>query len=63
MSDHDRPMLDEPARLRQCPALDRTAVVVATGVGYVAVGALTLSPPVLDLGFELRTVDKGDAGC
>jgi nicotinate-nucleotide pyrophosphorylase (carboxylating) len=35
-------------------ALDRAAEVAATGVDYLAVGALTHSAPVLDLGFDLR---------
>lgn len=39
--------------------LDRAAVVAATGVDYVAVGALTHSPPALDLGLDLRTADEG----
>jgi nicotinate-nucleotide pyrophosphorylase (carboxylating) len=34
--------------------LDRAAVVAATGVDYLAVGALTHSAAVLDLGFDLR---------
>jgi nicotinate-nucleotide pyrophosphorylase (carboxylating) len=34
--------------------LDRAAEVAATGVDYLAVGALTHSAPVLDLGFDLR---------
>ncbi|MGY1803783.1 carboxylating nicotinate-nucleotide diphosphorylase [Blastococcus sp. SYSU D00922] len=34
--------------------LERAAVVAATGVDYLAVGALTHSAPVLDLGFDLR---------
>jgi nicotinate-nucleotide pyrophosphorylase (carboxylating) len=29
--------------------------VAATGVDYIAVGALTHSAPVLDLGFDLRS--------
>jgi nicotinate-nucleotide pyrophosphorylase (carboxylating) len=33
--------------------LDRAAEVAATGVDYLAVGALTHSAPVLDLGFDL----------
>jgi nicotinate-nucleotide pyrophosphorylase (carboxylating) len=36
-------------------SLDRAAEVAATGVDYLAVGALTHSAPVLDLGFDLRT--------
>ena len=34
--------------------LDRAGEVAATGVDYLAVGALTHSAPVLDLGFDLR---------
>jgi nicotinate-nucleotide pyrophosphorylase (carboxylating) len=34
--------------------LDRAAEVAGTGVDYLAVGALTHSAPVLDLGFDLR---------
>ena len=34
--------------------LSRAAEVGATGVDYLAVGALTHSAPVLDLGFDLR---------
>ena len=34
--------------------LDRAHAVSATGVDYLAVGALTHSAPVLDLGFDLR---------
>ena len=34
--------------------LDRARAVAATGVDYLAVGALTHSAPVLDLGFDLR---------
>lgn len=34
--------------------LDRAAEVAATGVDYLAVGALTHSAPVLDLGLDLR---------
>ena len=33
--------------------LDRAAEVAATGVDYIAVGALTHSAPALDLGFDL----------
>ena len=35
-------------------SLDRASEVAATGVDYLAVGALTHSAPVLDLGFDLR---------
>jgi nicotinate-nucleotide pyrophosphorylase (carboxylating) len=35
-------------------SLDRAHHVAATGVDYLAVGALTHSAPVLDLGFDLR---------
>jgi nicotinate-nucleotide pyrophosphorylase (carboxylating) len=34
--------------------LDRAHEVSATGVDYLAVGALTHRAPVLDLGFDLR---------
>jgi nicotinate-nucleotide pyrophosphorylase (carboxylating) len=34
--------------------LDRARAVAETGVDYLAVGALTHSAPVLDLGFDLR---------
>jgi nicotinate-nucleotide pyrophosphorylase (carboxylating) len=37
-------------------SLDRAHEVAATGVDYLAVGALTHSAPVLDLGFDLRDV-------
>lgn len=36
--------------------LDDAAAVAATGVNYIAVGELTHSAPVLDLGFDLRTM-------
>jgi nicotinate-nucleotide pyrophosphorylase (carboxylating) len=36
-------------------SLDRAHEVAATGVDYLAVGALTHSAPVLDLGFDLRS--------
>ncbi len=35
-------------------SLERAHAVAATGVDYLAVGALTHSAPVLDLGFDLR---------
>jgi nicotinate-nucleotide pyrophosphorylase (carboxylating) len=35
-------------------SLDRAREVAATGVDHLAVGALTHSAPVLDLGFDLR---------
>ena len=35
-------------------SLDRAAEVAATGVDYLAVGALTHSAPVLDIGLDLR---------
>jgi nicotinate-nucleotide pyrophosphorylase (carboxylating) len=35
-------------------SLERAKAVAATGVDYLAVGALTHSAPVLDLGFDLR---------
>jgi nicotinate-nucleotide pyrophosphorylase (carboxylating) len=45
-------------------SLDRAHEVAATGVDYLAVGALTHSAPVLDLGFDLRAgaVPGGTAG-
>lgn len=39
--------------------LDRAARVAATGIDYVAVGALTHSPPALDLGLDLRSAEVG----
>jgi nicotinate-nucleotide pyrophosphorylase (carboxylating) len=36
--------------------LDRAAEVAATGIDYIAVGELTHSAPVLDLGLDLRSV-------
>ena len=39
-------------------SLDRAREVAATGVDYLAVGALTHSAPVLDLGFDLRSTDR-----
>lgn len=38
--------------------LDMAAAVAATGVDYLAVGALTHSAPVLDLGADLRTEEN-----
>ena len=35
-------------------SLDRVRAVAETGVDFVAVGALTHSAPVLDLGVDLR---------
>ena len=50
--------LARPARVRLEASgglsLDRAHEVAATGVDYLAVGALTHSAPVLDLGFDLR---------
>jgi nicotinate-nucleotide pyrophosphorylase (carboxylating) len=45
-------------------SLDRAHEVAASGVDYLAVGALTHSAPVLDLGFDLRApaVPGGTAG-
>jgi nicotinate-nucleotide pyrophosphorylase (carboxylating) len=39
--------------------LDRAAEVAATGVDYLAVGALTHSAPVLDIGLDLTTTVEG----
>jgi nicotinate-nucleotide pyrophosphorylase (carboxylating) len=46
-----------PARLEASGGLGLAdaAAVAATGVDYIAVGALTHSAPVLDLGFDLRS--------
>jgi nicotinate-nucleotide pyrophosphorylase (carboxylating) len=41
-------------------SLDTAAVVAATGVDYLAVGALTHSAPVLDIGLDLKTTVEGD---
>jgi nicotinate-nucleotide pyrophosphorylase (carboxylating) len=50
--------LARPARVRLEASggltLERAHDVAATGVDYLAVGALTHSAPVLDLGFDLR---------
>ena len=50
--------LARPARVRLEASggltLERAHEVAATGVDYLAVGALTHSAPVLDLGFDLR---------
>lgn len=42
--------------------LDRAAEVAATGVDYLAVGALTHSAPALDLGLDLREPTLRDGG-
>jgi nicotinate-nucleotide pyrophosphorylase (carboxylating) len=51
--------LARPARVRLEASgglsLERAAEVAATGVDYLAVGALTHSAPVLDLGFDFRS--------
>ena len=65
-----------PAHLRTCvdiarPAgvrleasgglsIESAAAVAATGVDFLAVGALTHSAPVLDLGLDLRPLDGRD---
>jgi nicotinate-nucleotide pyrophosphorylase (carboxylating) len=46
----DRALLEASGGL----TLDRAAEVAATGVHYLAVGALTHSAPALDLGLDLR---------
>ena len=38
--------------------LDQAAAVAATGVDYLAVGALTHSSPVLDIGADLTVVSE-----
>jgi nicotinate-nucleotide pyrophosphorylase (carboxylating) len=40
-------------------SLDTAAEVAATGVDYLAVGALTHSAPVLDIGLDLTTLVEG----
>jgi nicotinate-nucleotide pyrophosphorylase (carboxylating) len=42
--------------------LDSAAAVAATGVDYVAVGALTHSAPVLDLGLDVQGVVPPSVG-
>jgi len=42
--------------------LERAAEVAATGVDYLAIGALTHSAPALDIGLELTGVDAEVAG-
>jgi nicotinate-nucleotide pyrophosphorylase (carboxylating) len=42
--------------------LDTAAAVAATGVDYVAVGALTHSAPVLDLGLDVQGVVPPSVG-
>jgi nicotinate-nucleotide pyrophosphorylase (carboxylating) len=42
--------------------LEDAAAVAATGVDFIAVGALTHSAPVLDLGFDLRSRTTPDPG-
>lgn len=41
-------------------ALDRAPAVAATGVDYLAVGALTHSAPVLDIGADLTVLEASD---
>jgi nicotinate-nucleotide pyrophosphorylase (carboxylating) len=38
--------------------LEDAAAVAATGVDYLAVGALTHSAPVLDIGLDLAPADR-----
>ena len=40
-------------------SLDTARAVEETGVDFLAVGALTHSAPVLDLGVDLRTTERG----
>lgn len=51
----DRPLLEASGGL----TLDGAAAVAATGVDFVAVGALTHSAKVLDIGADLRALDPG----
>lgn len=54
----------EPVRLEASGglSLDRARAVAETGVDYLAVGALTHSAPVLDLGFDLDARGPVNAG-
>lgn len=49
-----RAMLESSGRL----ALDNARAYAETGVDYLAVGALTHSPPILDIGLDLREVER-----
>jgi nicotinate-nucleotide pyrophosphorylase (carboxylating) len=49
-----RAMLESSGRL----ALDNARVYAETGVDYLAVGALTHSSPILDIGLDLREVER-----
>ncbi|MFF8291245.1 carboxylating nicotinate-nucleotide diphosphorylase [Streptomyces sp. NPDC016309] len=50
-----RAVLESSGRL----TLDNAAAYAATGVDYLAVGALTHSSPILDIGLDLREADQG----
>lgn len=50
---HGRAALEASGRL----TLDNAAVYAATGVDYLAVGALTHSAPILDIGLDLREAE------
>ncbi|OKK02836.1 nicotinate-nucleotide pyrophosphorylase [Streptomyces sp. CB03234] len=50
-----RAMLESSGRL----TLENAAAYAATGVDYLAVGALTHSSPILDIGLDLREADQG----
>ena len=41
-------------------SIESAAAVAATGVDFLAVGALTHSAPVLDLGLDLRPLGRPD---
>jgi nicotinate-nucleotide pyrophosphorylase (carboxylating) len=47
-------MLESSGRL----ALDNARAYAETGVDYLAVGALTHSSPILDIGLDLREVER-----
>ncbi|MER7112682.1 carboxylating nicotinate-nucleotide diphosphorylase [Streptomyces sp. NPDC000229] len=50
-----RAVLESSGRL----TLENAAAYAATGVDYLAVGALTHSSPILDIGLDLREADQG----
>ncbi|MDK1472333.1 carboxylating nicotinate-nucleotide diphosphorylase [Streptomyces sp. 549] len=53
-----RALLESSGRL----TLDNAAAYAATGVDHLAVGALTHSAPILDIGLDLREDDGPDGG-
>ncbi|MFJ6568605.1 carboxylating nicotinate-nucleotide diphosphorylase [Streptomyces sp. NPDC091292] len=55
---HGRATLESSGRL----TLDNARAYAETGVDYLAVGALTHSSPILDIGLDLRATDTGSLG-